>query len=48
MHKFLVDMGNNTILQKDMEDLAAVSPILRELSSAAETKPTSMPMTRAL
>jgi len=33
MHKFLVDMGNNTILQKDMEDLAAVSPILRELSN---------------
>ena len=31
MHKFLVDMGNNTILQKDMADLATVSPILREL-----------------
>ena len=31
MHKFLVDMGKNTILQKDMEDLATVSPILREL-----------------
>ena len=31
MLKFLVDMGNNTILQKDMVDLATVSPILREL-----------------
>ena len=33
MHKFLVDMANNTILQKDMEDLVTVSPILRELSN---------------
>ena len=37
MHKFLVDMGNNTILQKDMEDLAAVSPILRELRKCLQS-----------